>query len=151
VNERVEPSSGRLRAACCAAVLLALFPLSFWIRIPPRDWLVTPVTPIDRTPSIDPAQWTAVWAVRSMIPEGKGVGVIAPTPDETMTLYMISVAVLTNETVFPRWYFGVDYREIYQNAEYVIAFRCTDPGLANAHRIAQLGDVCLYRRAGFDR
>lgn len=133
------------------AVLVALFPVAFWLRIPRADWLVTPVTPVDRTPGIDRAQWTALWEVRSLIPEGKGVALVAPTPEETMTLYMISVGVLTKNTLFPRWYFGVDYRAIAENAEYVIAFRCTDPVLGGAVRIAQSGDLCLYHRTGFPR
>ena len=138
----------RSRGWLAATLLLLAFPLADFIRLPAGEWFRRPETPFDRTNADLHAQWALLLAARDHLPRDASFTVRAPSPDQEMSLFMLSLGLLGWEHARPTSYWGASLPEEGGRTRFVLSL---GPPLADERglRLLQRLDTgCVYEREG---
>lgn len=128
-----------------ATALLFLPGIHFWTgpKAPP---IRKPETPLDLMRPEAAAHWRFARAAGPHLPPRSTYTVTAPTRDEEMSVFMISVGLITHATGLATSYFSVHHPQFGNRAEYILAYAC-----AGAEPTAQLVTYapggCVFRRS----
>ena len=126
-------------------VVLSLWTVFGWSRIPSGQRFLAPNSPLDNTPGLNARQWAFLWQVHEVLPEDASYTIEATTPGEEMDLFMMSLGILTSQTPHPATYYMRTTNGDELNARYVLSFDCTVVPL-DTSVVARLDDGCICER-----
>jgi len=141
-------STGMTRGWLAAALILLLFAPLVWKRGGRGGWFEIAETPLDRPSPSGAQQWRFLSDTLAVVPPGASYTIFAPTPDEEMNLFMMSLGVCLGRRPLPHSYFGHVSSVYSDNAEYVLDFGCRTP-LPSDHpveRVVQVRHGCVAKR-----
>ncbi|MHB0968866.1 MAG: hypothetical protein ACYC7A_01230 [Thermoanaerobaculia bacterium] len=129
-----------------ATIALLAFPIAFWSRISAPLRTHAPRSPVDLSHPGFAAQWRFLDATLRDVPPGESFTVIASTPDEEMSLFMIAIGLAGHRRPLPTSYWNTPQPEIGGLARYLLVYR---PGAAcptGTRQVAQSDGGCLCDR-----
>jgi len=141
-------STGMTRGWLAAALLILLFAPLVWKRGGRGGWFEIAETPLDRSSPSGAQQWRFLSDALQVVPPGGSYTIFAPTPDEEMNLFMMSLGVCVGRRPFPHSYFGVVTPGYSENADYVLDFGCRAPARASRpiERLVGVRHGCVAKR-----
>lgn len=134
--------------AGCAALLLLV--VLRWGEIPAGSRLRVPTSPLDNVAGLGETTrigWGFLWQVRELLPAGATYTIVAGDRDTEMSLYMLSLAVLTECRGFPTSYYGIATPERGAEARYVLSYGCAAE-IPGATMVQKLDAGCIWDRGG---
>ncbi|MHB0969927.1 MAG: hypothetical protein ACYC7A_15890 [Thermoanaerobaculia bacterium] len=112
----------------------------------PRPFFKASDVPVARLHGRLRDQWLFLQTVRNVIPPGAAYTVHASNRDVEMSVFMISLAVLTRNEPRPRSYFRIETADGGRSAQYVVAFKDAAPHEPNVRVVASNRWGHVYER-----
>jgi hypothetical protein len=130
-----------------ATVAMLAFPITFWSRVPaPRAY--APRSPVDLSHPGFAEQWRFLDSILRAVPPGESFTVIASTPDEEMSLFMIAIGLAGDRRPLPTSYWNVPQRDAGGLARYLLVYRPGAVCPTATRLVAQSDGGCLCDRLG---
>lgn len=104
--------------------------------------LQLPATPVDQVNVPLAQQFMLLLQAREVVPEGSSFSVAARTPEDEMSLFMLSLGVLVKRQAVPRSYYGAAVHG-FAPADYVVSYGCVGAP-ANSGHVEHLLDGCVW-------
>lgn len=128
------------RAWLLAAAALLVFAPRVWNRGGQPHWFTLAQTPLDRPSPAAAAQWKFLTESLAVLPPGATYTIFAPTLDEEMNLFAMSIGlhVARGHLPVPSSYLGVPYPGGGAGADYALDYGCgraASPAYENVVRV----------------
>lgn len=139
-------TSSSIWLAGCVALVVMIG--AYWARVPGAERFRAPTSPLDRVGGLNETTrhgWGFLWQARDVLPPGATYTIVAGDAQIEMSIYMMSLAVLTECRGMPTSYYGKPSAAAGAEARYVLVYRCAARP-AGATMVQQLDDGCIWDR-----
>lgn len=134
-----------------ATLAMLAFPVSLWSRTAAGQRLHDARSPIDLTHPALGAQWQFLDAALRQIPPGESFTVLAVTPDEEMSLFMIAIGLGRGRRALPSSYWSAPRPEAGGLARFVLVYRPDADCPSGSTLVGRAAGGCICDRRGATR
>jgi hypothetical protein len=120
----------------------------YWAGVDPAIRFRPPTSPLDNVAGLNETTrlgWGFLWQAREVLPAGASYTIVASDPQTEMSLYMLSIGVLTECQGFPTSYYLRPSPDSGAMARYVLAFGCAAQP-EGAELVQKLDEGCIWDR-----
>ena len=116
-------------------------------RLPPIPLVFRPPqTPIDLTSPHGAGLWQFLIQVRDAVPAGASYTVQAPSVDDEMNLYMLSLGLLFRQEALPSSYYGIATPDPGRRARFVLVYGAAGARVGRGRLVRKIEGGAVYER-----
>lgn len=128
-----------------ASGALLIGPVVRWLEVTPRDRLIVPQTPVDRTLGRYAEEWRFLDRAREYVPDGASLTVRAEHPQREVSLYILSLGLYPDASPIPATYYDSPAEQQKRRARFVLSLRCQPPSRTGLQPVARFPEGCVFQ------